>query len=43
MGIDNVSFSGKVRMLLEELWHCVETSSQTQERLFIAGNHSSVD
>uniref|UniRef100_A0A671SNQ9 Little elongation complex subunit 1-like n=1 Tax=Sinocyclocheilus anshuiensis TaxID=1608454 RepID=A0A671SNQ9_9TELE len=27
---------GKVRMLLEELWHCVETS-QTQENLFLAG------
>ncbi|KAL1259062.1 hypothetical protein QQF64_009639 [Cirrhinus molitorella] len=27
---------GKVRMLLEELWHCVETS-QTQENLFFAG------
>lgn len=40
MAVDNVSFSGKVRMLLEELWHCVETSSQTQEKLFIAGNHS---
>ncbi|KAG1940163.1 little elongation complex subunit 1 isoform X3 [Pimephales promelas] len=31
---------GKVRMLLEELWHCVETSSQTQERLFIAGEEA---
>lgn len=31
---------GKVRMLLEELWHCVETSSQTQEKLFITGNCS---
>ncbi|XP_043117886.1 little elongation complex subunit 1 [Puntigrus tetrazona] len=27
---------GKVRMLLEELWHCVE-SSQSQENLFLAG------
>lgn len=39
MAIDNVSLSGKVRMLLEELWHCVETSSKTQENLFIDGNH----
>ncbi|CAM4697814.1 unnamed protein product [Leuciscus chuanchicus] len=31
---------GKVRMLLEELWHCVETSSQTQEKLFIAGEEA---
>ncbi|XDV39798.1 hypothetical protein PO909_008987 [Leuciscus waleckii] len=27
-------------MLLEELWHCVETSSQTQEKLFIAGEEA---
>ncbi|KAK7157288.1 hypothetical protein R3I93_008690 [Phoxinus phoxinus] len=31
---------GKVRMLLEELWHCVETSSQTEEKLFIAGEEA---
>ncbi|ROL42075.1 Little elongation complex subunit 1 [Anabarilius grahami] len=31
---------GKVRMLLEELWHCVETSSKTQENLFIDGEEA---
>ncbi|XP_058602258.1 little elongation complex subunit 1 isoform X2 [Onychostoma macrolepis] len=30
---------GKVRMLLEELWHCVE-SSQLQENLFLAGEEA---
>ncbi|XP_042596442.1 little elongation complex subunit 1 isoform X2 [Cyprinus carpio] len=30
---------GKVRMLLEELWHCVE-SSQSQENLFLAGEEA---
>ncbi|XP_067305330.1 little elongation complex subunit 1 isoform X2 [Pseudorasbora parva] len=33
---------GKVRMLLEELWHCVETSSQAQEKLFIAGEEATL-
>ncbi len=33
---------GKVKMLLEELWHCVE-SSQLQENLFLAGNRSCID
>lgn len=28
-------------MLLEELWRCVETSNQTQEKQFLTGNHSS--
>ncbi|XP_026140619.1 little elongation complex subunit 1 [Carassius auratus] len=30
---------GKVRMLLEELWHCVE-SSHSQENLFLAGEEA---
>ncbi|XP_073703557.1 little elongation complex subunit 1 [Garra rufa] len=30
---------GKVRMLLEELWHCVETS-ETQENLFLTGEEA---
>ncbi|XP_056331192.1 little elongation complex subunit 1 [Danio aesculapii] len=30
----------KVRMLLEELWHCVETSNQTQEKLFFSGEEA---
>ncbi|XP_052000045.1 little elongation complex subunit 1 [Xyrauchen texanus] len=28
---------GKVRMLLEELWHCMEPSSQTKEKLLLPG------
>ncbi|XP_067256950.1 little elongation complex subunit 1 [Chanodichthys erythropterus] len=31
---------GKVRMLLEELWHCVETSSKMQENLFNDGEEA---
>lgn len=31
----------KVRMLLEELWHCVEPSSQTHEQLLLHGEPTS--
>ncbi|NP_001030137.2 little elongation complex subunit 1 [Danio rerio] len=30
----------KVRMLLEELWHCVETSNKTQEKLLLTGEET---